>query len=77
MGAEIPRGKQAAGSADRLSERDWLLIETMLATNSEWLVVSHNRHLVSVQPVGRPLNASALPDWWLKYARANRLRITL
>ncbi len=75
MDQTVSRGESTGSAADRLSERDRLLIETMLTENREWLVVSHNQHLVSVKPVGRALIADSLPGWWLKYFRANRLKL--
>lgn len=49
----------------------------MLRTNASWIVTTHNAHLVKIEPIGKALHADAVPLWWIRYARANEIELSL
>lgn len=65
------------GEPHRLNDRDLFLVRTILRANAQWVVTTHNAHVVSVQPVGKALHAASIPAWWIHYAKANDLELNL
>jgi hypothetical protein len=73
----IPQSKQTPDGNGGLSEHDLYLVRLMLRRNGEWILTTHNSHIVKVEPVGKPLHAASIPLWWIRYADANDLEIGL
>lgn len=63
--------------ARQLSERDLFFLRSMLRTNAQWVITTHNGHVTGIQPVGKTLHAESVPMWWIRYAEANDLELNL
>ena len=77
MDSKIQGGQSDPTGDGRLSDHDLYLIRMILRRNGEWILTTHNSHIVKVEPVGRPLHASSIPHWWISYAEANDLELSL
>lgn len=77
MDSEVQSGESQESPSGGLSKKDAFLLRMMLRQNCAWVVLVHNKHIVSLQPIGRALNVSSVPDWWIQYASANELDFNL
>lgn len=77
MDPQIQASQSPTDAHSGLNERDRFLINAMLRTNASWIVTTHNAHLVKIEPIGKALHADAVPLWWIRYARANEIELSL
>lgn len=77
MDTTIQTSQSAADARCGLNERDRYFVEAMLRANTSWIVTAHNGHLVKIEPIGKALHADAVPLWWIRYARANEIELSI
>lgn len=73
MDEKVQNGEQAP----KLNKRDVYFLKVICSGNVPFVVTPMNGHVAKIEPVGKPLTAAAIPEWWIEYYEANDIRSLL